>query len=145
MWNPAPQQDGRVTGGPRRPSGLPGRTTVLQDSIHQAHCPRAPVYDLRYSATAAARDVAPEHFHPAVARNTHLIMLKTTTQVSVLQGMFYQETFAAGFVAAAASGVGVVPSGRAPQAEKQESYEAAGYLVAAEVFKGAAGIPGKSE
>ena len=111
----SPNMMGGYTGGPEASAVASVADDLLQYSIHQAHLSGAPVYDLRYSGNCGRHAMWSQSISTqAVARNTHLIMLKTINQVSgPCTEMFYQETIA-GFVAAAASGLAIT-IGRAPR------------------------------
>jgi len=101
-----PNMIGGFTGGAETSAIASIAGDLLQFPIHQAHMSGDPVYDIRYSGNCDrhalwSQTVATE----AVARNTHLIMLKTINQVGgPCTDMFYQETIV-GFAANSASGL----------------------------------------
>ncbi len=102
----SPNMIGGFTGGPETSAIASIAGDLLQYSIHQAHMSGNPAYDIRYSGNCNrhalwSQSVATQ----AVARNTHLIMLKTINQVGgPCTEMFYLETIV-GFAANSASGL----------------------------------------
>ncbi len=102
----SPNMIGGFTGGPETSAIASVAGDLLQFPIHQAHQCGDPAYDIRYAGNCDrhalwSQTVATE----AVARNTHLIMLKTINQVGgPCTEMFYQETIV-GFAANSASGL----------------------------------------
>jgi methylamine--corrinoid protein Co-methyltransferase len=76
----SPNMMGGYTAGPECSAIASIADDLLQFSIHQAHMSGAPVYDLRYSGNCGRHALWSQTVSTqAVARNTHLIMLKTTT------------------------------------------------------------------
>ena len=93
---------GGYTAGPEC-SAIINCRRLLQFSIHRP-C-QALLFDLRYSGNCGRHAHGPNSFHTTVARNTHLIMLKTINQVAgPCTEMFYQESIV-GFVVNSASGL----------------------------------------
>lgn len=102
----SPNMIGGFTGGPETSAIASIAGDLLQFSLHQAHLCGDPAYDIRYSGNCGrhalwSQTVANE----AIARNTHIIMLKTINQVGgPCTEMFYWETIV-GFAANSASGL----------------------------------------
>lgn len=102
----SPNMMGGFTGGPETSAIASIADDLLQYSVHQAHMSGAPVYDIRYSGNCNRHALWSQTISTqAVARNTHLIMLKTINQVAgPCTEMFYKETMV-GFAANSASGL----------------------------------------
>ncbi len=102
----SPNMMGGFTGGPETSAIASIAADLLQFSIHQAHQCGDPVYDIRYSGNCDRHALWSQSISTqAVARNTHLVMLKTINQVGgPFTEMFYQETLV-GFAASSASGL----------------------------------------
>ncbi len=102
----SPNMMGGFTGGPETSAIASIADDLLQYSVHQAHMSGSPVYDIRYSGNCNRHALWSQSVSTqAVARNTHLIMLKTINQVGgPCTEMFYKETIV-GFAASSASGL----------------------------------------
>jgi hypothetical protein len=87
----SPNMIGRLHGGRNARPSRPSRTTYA--ILHQSGAPvGAPVYDLRYSGNCGRNALWSQSISTlAVARNTHVIMLKTTQGRGPCTEMFYQE------------------------------------------------------
>ena len=135
----SPNMMGGYTGGPECSAIASVADDVLQYSIHQAHLSGAPVYDLRYSGNCGRHATWSQSISTQdVARNTHLIMLKTINQVAgPCTEMFYQETIT-GFVAAAASGLTYTIGPRSAGGKYKNHLTPLEIWFASAVFKGAA-------
>ena len=102
----SPNMIGAFTGGPETSAIASIADDLLQYSVHQAHMSGAPVYDIRYSGNCDRHALWSQTVSTqAIARNTHLIMLKTINQVAgPCTEMFYKESIV-GFAANSASGL----------------------------------------
>ncbi|QRN85930.1 monomethylamine:corrinoid methyltransferase [Clostridia bacterium] len=102
----SPNMIGGFTGGPETTALSNIADDLLQYSIHQAHMSGAPCYDIRYSGNCDRHALWSQSISTqAIARNTHLIMLKTINQVAgPCTEMFYKESIV-GFAANSASGL----------------------------------------
>lgn len=102
----SPSMLGGFTGGPETSAIACIAGSLLQYSIHQAHISAATVYDIRYSGNCNRHALWSQTVSiQAIARNTHLIMVKTINQVGgPCTEMFYKESIV-GFAANSASGL----------------------------------------
>lgn len=137
----SPNMMGGYTLGPETSAIASIADDLLQYSIHQAHMSGAPVYDLRYSGNCGRMAMWSQSISTqAVARNTHIIMLKTINQVAgPCTDMFYLETIA-GFTAAAASGLSYTIGPRAAGGKYKNHLTPLEVWFASGAFKGAAGL-----
>ena len=137
----SPNMMGGYTGGPECSAIASVADDLLQYSIHQAHLSGAPVYDLRYSGNCGRHAMWSQSVSTqAVARNTHVIMLKTINQVAgPCTEMFYQETIA-GFTAASASGLSYTIGPRSAGGKYKNHLTPLEIWFASAAFKGAAGL-----
>ena len=137
----SPNMIGSYTGGPETSAIACVADDLLQYSIHQAHLSGAPVYDMRYSGNCGRHALWSQSISTqAVARNTHLVMLKTINQVSgPCTEMFYQETIV-GFAAAAASGLSYTIGPRSAGGKYKNHMTPLDIWFAAMCFKGGAAL-----
>lgn len=137
----SPNMMGGYTAGPECSAIASVADDLLQYSIHQAHMSGAPVYDLRYSGNCGRHALWSQSVSTqAVARNTHVIMLKTINQVAgPCTEMFYQESIV-GFVANSASGLSYTIGPRSAGGKYKNHLTPLEIWFTAAVFKGAAGL-----
>jgi len=137
----SPTMIGGYTGSPEGSAVAAIATDLLQYPIHQAHMSGAPVYDIRYAGNCGPHAIWSQSISTqAVARNTHVLMLKTINQVSgPCTEMFFYETIA-GFVAASVSGLSFTIGPRAAGGKYKDFLTPVETWFAGAIFRGAAGL-----
>ena len=137
----SPNMIGGYTGGPETSAIASVADDLLQYSIHQAHMSGAPIYDMRYSGNCGRHAVWAQSISTqAVARNTHLVMLKTINQVAgPCTEMFYLETMV-GFASNAASGLCYTIAPRSAGGKYKNHLTPLEVWFSSMCFKGSAGM-----